>query len=121
MLLPCAFLLSAERASFHFIRTCIQVINMYSRYFTLGAASVLSLYSLPIFAVPHGKVSRNIQSRADNQTLNRERADAVKEAFTFAWTGYYKYAFPHDELHPVTNTYGDSRYTIRMPSVRTKD
>jgi hypothetical protein len=24
-------------------------------------------------------------SRPDNHTLNRERADAVKEAFTFAW------------------------------------
>ncbi|KAF2092100.1 glycoside hydrolase family 47 protein [Saccharata proteae CBS 121410] len=37
------------------------------------------------------------------------RADAVKEAFEFAWDGYYKYAFPHDELHPVSNGYGDSR------------
>jgi mannosyl-oligosaccharide alpha-1,2-mannosidase len=40
---------------------------------------------------------------------NRERADAVREAFRFAWKGYYKYAFPHDELHPRTNGYGDSR------------
>ena len=41
---------------------------------------------------------------------NSERAAAVKAAFQFAWDGYYKYAFPHDELHPVTNGYSDSRY-----------
>lgn len=39
----------------------------------------------------------------------RQRAQAVKDAFQFAWDGYYKYAFPHDELHPVSNGYGDSR------------
>ncbi|KAL4917875.1 mannosyl-oligosaccharide alpha-1,2-mannosidase 1B [Aspergillus aurantiobrunneus] len=37
------------------------------------------------------------------------RADAVKEAFFHAWDGYYEYAFPHDELHPISNGYGDSR------------
>ncbi|BCR86649.1 glycoside hydrolase family 47 protein [Aspergillus chevalieri] len=37
------------------------------------------------------------------------QADAVKEAFQHAWNGYTKYAFPHDELHPVSNGYGDSR------------
>ena len=38
-----------------------------------------------------------------------ERADAVREAFRHAWTGYRKHAFPHDELHAVSNGYGDSR------------
>lgn len=38
------------------------------------------------------------------------QADAVKEAFQHAWNGYTKYAFPHDELRPVSNGYGDSRY-----------
>ncbi|KAL2863737.1 glycoside hydrolase family 47 protein [Aspergillus lucknowensis] len=37
------------------------------------------------------------------------RADAVKEAFSHAWDGYYEHAFPHDELHPISNGYGDSR------------
>lgn len=41
--------------------------------------------------------------------VNHQRADAVKEAFTFAWSGYYRYAFPNDELHPVSNGYGNSR------------
>lgn len=39
----------------------------------------------------------------------QKKADAVKEAFQHAWDGYMKYAYPHDELHPVSNGYGDSR------------
>jgi mannosyl-oligosaccharide alpha-1,2-mannosidase len=72
------------------------------------AVPVLGLLSLTVLAVPHRvKLPRG---RPDNQTLNRERADAVKEAFTFSWNGYKKYAFPHDELHPISNSYSDSRY-----------
>lgn len=40
---------------------------------------------------------------------NQARADAVKEAFLHSWSGYYRYSFPHDELHPLSNTGGDSR------------
>ena len=40
----------------------------------------------------------------------KERADAVKAAYKHAWHGYVKYAFGHDELHPVSNGYGDTRY-----------
>ena len=42
-------------------------------------------------------------------TESQYRANAVKEAFQFSWNGYKTYAFPHDELHPVSNTYSDSR------------
>ena len=38
-----------------------------------------------------------------------DRADAVREAFRHAWNGYRRYAFPHDELRPVSNGFGDSR------------
>lgn len=38
------------------------------------------------------------------------RAHAVEEGFRHAWHGYMKYAFPHDELHPVSDGYGNSRY-----------
>ena len=41
--------------------------------------------------------------------LQTDQAGAVEEAFQHAWDGYTKYAFPHDELHPVSNGYGDSR------------
>lgn len=37
------------------------------------------------------------------------RAHEVKEAFEISWNGYYKHAFPHDTLHPVTNSYEDDR------------
>lgn len=43
------------------------------------------------------------------ESENRAKADAVKEAFQHAWNGYVSYAFSHDELHPVSNGYGDSR------------
>jgi mannosyl-oligosaccharide alpha-1,2-mannosidase len=76
----------------------------------LAGATVLALCSQCVLAVPHEAIKRHsASSRPDNHTLNRERADAVKEAFQFAWDGYYTYAFPHDELHPVSNTYSDSR------------
>lgn len=37
------------------------------------------------------------------------RANAVIEMFRFAWDGYYKYAYPHDDLLPKTNNFSDSR------------
>ncbi|KAH7380823.1 glycoside hydrolase family 47 protein [Cadophora sp. MPI-SDFR-AT-0126] len=61
-----------------------------------------------IQAIPTGDLFTR-QSRPDNHTLNRERADAVKASFEFAWDGYKKYAFPNDELHPVSNGFSNSR------------
>lgn len=40
---------------------------------------------------------------------DHKRAGAIKEAFEISWNGYYKHAFPHDTLHPVTNGYEDDR------------
>jgi len=37
------------------------------------------------------------------------RADAVIEQFRFAWDGYYRYAYPHDDLLPANNSFRDSR------------
>lgn len=37
------------------------------------------------------------------------RAAAVRDAFQFAWNGYSQYAFPNDELKPVSNTFSNSR------------
>lgn len=39
-----------------------------------------------------------------------DRAQAVIDTFRLSWEGYYQYAFPNDELLPVTNSYGNSRY-----------
>ncbi|KIW09176.1 uncharacterized protein PV09_00107 [Verruconis gallopava] len=46
---------------------------------------------------------------AERAVTPGERADVVKEVFKSAWEGYYKHAFPNDELHPLLNTYGNSR------------
>jgi len=37
------------------------------------------------------------------------RAAAVKHAFDVSWDGYYRHAFPHDSLRPVTNGISDDR------------
>jgi len=72
------------------------------------AALPLALLTSTAVAVPHGNRLKR-QSRPDNHTLNRERADAVRDAFTYAWNGYQKYAFPNDELHPISNSYSNSK------------
>ncbi|KAF2449983.1 glycoside hydrolase family 47 protein [Karstenula rhodostoma CBS 690.94] len=38
-----------------------------------------------------------------------ERAQGVIDTFRTAWEGYYKYAFPNDELKPVSNGFSNSR------------
>ncbi|KAI5241641.1 glycoside hydrolase family 47 protein [Aureobasidium subglaciale] len=49
--------------------------------------------------------------RSANDTLgvSQRRAEAVKDAFEFAWSGYHTYAFPNDELRPVNNSFTNSR------------
>ncbi|CAG8240687.1 unnamed protein product [Penicillium salamii] len=70
-------------------------------------------FSLPVVAL--GLVGSAVAYPYDSKPLfrrdseNQDKANAVKEAFQHAWDGYVKYAFPHDELHPVSNGYGDSR------------
>ncbi|KAJ5167225.1 Mannosyl-oligosaccharide alpha-1-2-mannosidase [Penicillium canariense] len=56
-------------------------------------------------AFPFVEPEAVLQRKSETQA----KADAVKEAFQHAWDGYMKYAYPHDELHPVSNGYGDSR------------
>jgi mannosyl-oligosaccharide alpha-1,2-mannosidase len=55
------------------------------------------------------------RSRPHRYAVNQQRADAVKEAFQVSWDGYYKYAFPHDSLRPVTNGYADDR-CVSLPT-----
>ncbi|KAH7070525.1 glycoside hydrolase [Paraphoma chrysanthemicola] len=38
-----------------------------------------------------------------------DRAQAVVDTFKLSWEGYYQYAFPNDELKPVTNGFSNSR------------
>ncbi|KAL4806532.1 mannosyl-oligosaccharide alpha-1,2-mannosidase 1B [Aspergillus unguis] len=62
-----------------------------------------TLLALPALAAAASVRSNAPVPRADS------RADTVKEAFSHAWDGYYEYAFPNDELHPISNGYGNSR------------
>lgn len=57
-------------------------------------------------AFPYGNVEAVLRREPET---NQQKADAVKEAFQHAWDGYVKYAFPHDELTPVSNGHADSR------------
>jgi mannosyl-oligosaccharide alpha-1,2-mannosidase len=43
---------------------------------------------------------------------NPTRAAAVKAAFQTSWNAYHQYAFPHDDLHPVSLTFDDERYVV---------
>jgi hypothetical protein len=52
---------------------------------------------------------RGLEKRSITFNVNQARANAVKEAFSFGWSGYYKYAFPHDQLNPQTNSFSDPR------------
>lgn len=68
------------------------------------ASSLLLLapHILTAVAFPH-------QPRQSTGGPDAEKAAAVKEAFNHAWDGYYEFAFPNDELHPVSNGFGNSR------------
>ncbi|CAD6506348.1 BgTH12-07274 [Blumeria graminis f. sp. triticale] len=74
-------------------------------YFSLLAAATFIVLSVQTCASPHFYPSQ----RQDGTDKNQARANAVKEAFSHAWDGYYQYAAPNDELHPVTNNFSNSR------------
>lgn len=52
-------------------------------------------------------------SQAATLSSKPDRAAAIKDTFQIAWDGYYKHAFPHDELHPLDNSYDDSLYVVQ--------
>jgi mannosyl-oligosaccharide alpha-1,2-mannosidase len=83
----------------------------YSRL--LHSVPLVAMLAVPSLGIPHGK----LMSRADNPTLNQERADAVKAAFVHAWTRYKEYAFPNDELHPVSNNFSNSRFAYQASNL----
>jgi mannosyl-oligosaccharide alpha-1,2-mannosidase len=47
---------------------------------------------------------------AQEESEASQRANAVKDAFQVAWSGYKQHAFPHDQLHPLSNSYDDDLY-----------
>ncbi len=63
----------------------------------LAATQVAAFPAAGVSYDEHLRVRDPQISRRDDHALNRQRADAVKAAFTFAWDGYYKYCQGQDE------------------------
>lgn len=70
-----------------------------------------------------GSVSAVPHTRASGQTCNKvqfdfpagtdkndPRAEAVKAAYAREWKQYYKYAFPHDDLMPLSHNGTDDLF-----------
>jgi mannosyl-oligosaccharide alpha-1,2-mannosidase len=77
-------------------------------YLTKTALAVIGLAS-QVTATPASQRRETSHYPGPNYVSNATRANAVKEAFQTAWDGYYKYAYGHDSLKPVTNSFSDDR------------
>lgn len=76
-------------------------------HFALGAALLPLILALPPNS-PVDLISEDVERRA-YKAEQAERAQAVVDTFKLSWEGYYQYAFPNDELKPVTNNFSNSR------------
>jgi mannosyl-oligosaccharide alpha-1,2-mannosidase len=70
----------------------------------------LTTLSLSALALPQN-LPKNLKAHGRRNDLPpaEERAQAVVDTFRTAWAGYYEYAFPNDELKPVSNGFSNSR------------
>ena len=66
--------------------------------------SQLSLRSLIVLALTVVPLVRTTQAKT---SLKEQYADKVKHEFLFAWNNYKEYAWGHDELKPLSETYYD--------------
>ena len=63
-----------------------------------------------VLALPQNSpIDIKLNERASSAPRAEERAAEVINTFRIAWDGYYKYAFPNDELRPVTNGFDNPR------------
>lgn len=70
-----------------------------------AALSLWMVTEATISAIVIGRVDAS--NNTSTQDLDKKRAGEIRDAFRFAMDGYFKYAFPDDELRPVNST-GDS-------------
>ncbi|KAF1843007.1 glycoside hydrolase family 47 protein [Cucurbitaria berberidis CBS 394.84] len=76
----------------------------------LGAAALPFASALPSNTPRDIGAYANVNPKRQNDVPNRAaRAQAVVDTFKLSWEGYYTYAFPNDELKPVTNGVSNSR------------
>jgi mannosyl-oligosaccharide alpha-1,2-mannosidase len=78
------------------------------RLFALGVTVLPSALALPTNDPLDLFVPEAVEKR--QYSAPEDRAQAVVDTFKLSWDGYYKYAFPNDELKPVTNGFSNSRY-----------
>ncbi len=75
--------------------------------------SILILFTIIFFCSSNFTICRNKENFNSKTMLKEEKinkqelANKVKQEFLFAWNGYKKYAWGHDELKPISNTYRD--------------
>jgi hypothetical protein len=74
----------------------------------VAALAAVLLPSSALALPPLGLTTQNVKSR--QSIAPTVRAQAVIDTFKLSWEGYMKYAFPNDELKPVTNGVSNSRY-----------
>ncbi|RPA84468.1 mannosidase MsdS [Ascobolus immersus RN42] len=67
----------------------------------------LTLHLLPVFSF--SLFSRSEPDPVTNHTLNALRKSAIISAFNHSWTGYTTYAWGHDDLLPLSQSFSDSR------------
>lgn len=75
--------------------------------FTSSSSILLLQLAGSALAAPfdtHNQLNKRVPPKADGA-----RAKSVVDAFRTSWAGYAKHAFPHDTLHPLTNSYEDDR------------
>ena len=82
----------------------------------LTTANIVFGLRLPVPADPEyqslalkDRTLKGRQSGIAGSVVEQQRAAAVKDAFTFAWNGYFTTCRGQDELEPVTNTYANPR------------
>ncbi|KAJ8106503.1 hypothetical protein OPT61_g9490 [Boeremia exigua] len=75
-----------------------------------AAAWALAVVGLPavVSAVP-AQFPYDAPEKRQGYAPPVNRSQAVIDVFKLSWEAYYEHAFPNDELHPVTNTSGNSR------------
>jgi hypothetical protein len=81
----------------------------------ITSAIVLTASFLGTLALPQN-IPRELKAFGKRNDLPpaEERAQAVVDTFRTAWAGYYKYAFPNDELKPVSNGFSNSRWVSKI-------
>ena len=93
----------------------VRAMYSLSLLLALAASSVVYGATLPNGKFPYeymglkDRIATPLQRRDANTTIEQERANAVKDAFTFAWNGYFTTCRGQDELQPVTNTCDNPR------------